>query len=109
MVPGTFQLPLTFSNRPATDPVAVLPFVHLRIAGADLPIALLADALAPALLRVVPAGCLTTWPPGATIDVTVDAGLPDAFGVGMASAATATFAVASGGAPPSCPDGGAGD
>jgi hypothetical protein len=93
VVAGSFQLPLGFSNQPS-DSGQVLPFIHLRVGGADLPINILADSLNPSLLRVVPGGCLTAWPPSSTIDVTIDPGLPDAFGVGLAAAATASFQTA---------------
>jgi len=109
-VATTFQLPLSFSNRPAT-PARVLAFVHVSLrAGAGalaLPIDLLADARDPALLRVVPAACLVTWPPDSTIDVTIDPGLPDAFGVALATGATATFTTGAGPPPgAACPTSG---
>jgi hypothetical protein len=100
---GSFQVPLHFSNVPGPT-AQLLPFVHVRAGGDDLPVSLLADALDVALLRLVPAGGLTAWPPGATIDVTVDPGLPDAFGVGLAASATASFATSPGASPS---DGGA--
>jgi hypothetical protein len=107
-----FQLPASFSNRPA-DVATLAPFVHARAGGRDLPVALLVDARAPTLLYVAPASCLGAWPGSSTIDVTVDPGLPDAFGVTLAGGVTASFTTGASPRPPTdtCAgaDGGAGD
>jgi hypothetical protein len=103
-VGATFQLPLSFSNRPADAGVAA-PFVHARAGGADLPVALVSDPTKPTFLYLVPAACGGMWPGGATVDVTIDAGLPDTFGVPLGAGAAATFVVGAGGAPS---DGGCG-
>jgi hypothetical protein len=107
-----YKLPLAFSNRPG-DPAAIAPFVHARAGGADVPIALLADPQTTTLYYLTPAACLGAWPIASTIEVTVDAGLPDAFGVGLAAGASATFTTGNGPRAPSnaCPpaDGGAAD
>jgi len=107
-----FQLPASFSNRPA-DVATVAPFVHARAGARELPVALVVDARAPTLLYVTPAACLGAWPASSTIDVTVDPGLPDAFGVTLAGGVSASFTTGSSSRPPTdtCagPDGGAGD
>jgi hypothetical protein len=96
---GNFQVPLHFSNLPAAS-ARLLPFVHARVGGGDLPVSLLVDAVDGSLLRMVPGGDLAAWPAGSTIDVTIDQGLPDAFGIGLAAATNATFATLPGGTPP---------
>jgi hypothetical protein len=102
-VGATYQLPLQFSNRPA-DAATVAPFMHARAGGVDLPVALASDPSMPTFLYLGPAACAVAWPAGATVDVTIDAGLPDAFGVPLAAGAAATFVVGAGGTPAS--DGG---
>ncbi len=78
-VPPTALYRVTFSNRPAATAI-LLPFVHARIGEVELPIALSAVSGAPTGIYVSPAACLGGWPAG-QIDITFDAGLPDAFGV----------------------------
>ena len=70
---------MTFSNRPAATAI-LLPFAHARVGGVELPIALSAVSGAPTGVYVSPAACLGGWP-GGQIDISFDAGLPDAFGV----------------------------
>ena len=65
---------------------------------------LAADASDLTIVYLSPASCLGGWPVGVPIDVTIAAGVPDAFGVAMAGDAHTTF-VASGVAP-AAPDGG---
>jgi hypothetical protein len=95
-----YELPLEFSNRPG-DPAAIAPFVHARAGGADVPIALLADPRTQTLYYLTPAACLGAWPIASTIEVTLDAGLPDAFGVGLAAGASTTFTTGTGPRSPS--------
>jgi hypothetical protein len=77
-VPPNYMFPVTFTNRPAL-PAALLPFAHARAGGVELPIALGTASGAPTRIYVSPA-CTGGWPSG-QIDVSFDAGLPDAFGV----------------------------
>jgi hypothetical protein len=95
-----YKLPLAFSNRPG-DPAAIAPFVHARAGGVDVPVALLADPHTATLYYLTPAACQEAWPIASTIEVTVDAGLPDAFGVGLAAGASATFTTGTGPRAPS--------
>jgi hypothetical protein len=92
-VDPSFQLPLVFTGRPAA-PAAAAPFVRASTGGVDLPFQLSTDSRVPDTLYLEPgAGCRDAWPSGVTIDVSLAAGLPDAFGVGLASSASASFAV----------------
>jgi hypothetical protein len=109
-----YQLPIVFTNRLA--PLGVTsPFIHVTTSGVAVPYKLLADASQLSRLYVVPADCLGAWPAGAALVVTVDAGLPDAFGGQLVQSATATFMTGPGTPAPgaSCavviPDGGATD
>jgi hypothetical protein len=116
-VPGSFALPLTFSNRlPAAPAAGTSPFVHVSVEGAAVPYKLLTDASQASNWYLAPADCLGVWPANATLDVTVDAGLPDVFGGKLAQAASISFVTgtSSGAADASCavgpsPDGGAAD
>lgn len=106
-VAGDYRLPLLFTNRTAAVET-IAPFVHARVRadpdagtspGDALPVALLVDATDASVVYLAPAarpGCPAAWPAGATVDVTVDAGLPDAFGVPLAAAATGSFTVRAG-------------
>jgi hypothetical protein len=77
--PSTYLYPVAFTNRlPA--PAAMAPFAHARAGGAEIPVALAADTLDPTVVYVS-STCAGGWPPGATVAVSFDAGLPDAFGV----------------------------
>jgi hypothetical protein len=102
-----FRVPLDFTNRPG-DVTALGGFVHARAGGVDLPVALAPEAGTPTTLYLVPAACLGAWPANSTIEVTVDAGLPDAFGVGLVAGASLTFATGAGPvqASDACPAGG---
>jgi len=57
------------------------PFTHARAGGVELPVVPSIDSSDPTRLYLTPAPCLGGWPAGAVVDVTFDAGLPDAFGV----------------------------
>ena len=90
LVPLKYQQPVVFSNR--LPPLgATSPFIHVTASGVDVPYKLLADASILTRLYVAPADCLGSWPANATLVVTVDAGMPDAFGGTLAQGATATF------------------
>jgi hypothetical protein len=69
-----------FSNRLAPA-AALAPFAHARVDGVDLPVVLGIDGQDPTRLLLSAAPCLGGWPSGAVVNVTFDAGLPDAFGV----------------------------
>ena len=102
-----FQLPLVFTGRPAA-PAAAAPFVHVSTGGGavDLPFQLVSDSRVPSTLYLAPGtSCHDGWPSGATIDVSVAAGLPDAFRVALAAGASTSFAVVSPG-DGGLPDGG---
>jgi hypothetical protein len=111
-VPTKFALMVIFSNRVASA-ANVEPFVHVEANGRPLPVVLAADASDPTIVYISPASCLGGWPIGVPIDVTITAGVPDAFGVAMASDAHTTFmatglapAAPDGGCPPAASDGG---
>ena len=89
-VPSSYMLPVVFSNRVAGT-AAVAPFVQVSAGGVALPVLLAADASDPTVIYVSPAACLGGWPSGAAVEVTIAAGVPDAFGVAMAAAAHTTF------------------
>ncbi len=102
-VPPTFALPAIFSNRVASA-ASVEPFVHVEANGLPLPVLLAADASDATIVYLLPASCLGGWPVGVPIDVTIAAGVPDAFGVAMAADAHTTFMAS--GVAPAAPDGG---
>jgi hypothetical protein len=104
-VPTNYMLPVVFSNRVAA-PSAVEPFVHVSGDGATLPVVLTPDAGDPTVIYLSPASCLGGWPAGVTVEVTIAAGAPDAFGVPLASDAHTTFTASGAGTTP--PDGGCG-
>jgi hypothetical protein len=104
-VPSNYMLPVVFSNRVAGTS-AIAPFVEVSAGGAALPIVLATDAGDPTVVYVSPASCLGGWPAGVSIDVTVAAGVPDAFAVPMAVAAHTTFTASA--ATTARPDGGCG-
>jgi hypothetical protein len=102
-VPTKFALRILFSNRLASA-ASVEPFVQVEANGHLLPAVLAADASDPTLVYLTPASCLGGWPIGVPIDVTIAAGVPDAFGVAMATDAHTTFMAS--GLAPVAPDGG---
>lgn len=77
--PPTFQVPVQFTTRPA-GAATLAGFVHARADGVEVPVAVAADTVDPTLVYVAPT-CAGGWPVGAVVEVTFDAGLPDAFGV----------------------------
>jgi hypothetical protein len=102
-VPSNFMLPILFSNRTGS-PADLAPYVQVRAGGRELPVSLAPNSGDPTVVYLSPASCLGGWPSDAPIDVTLLAGLPDAFGVPLAATTTTTF-LASPGATPSA-DGG---
>lgn len=89
-----FQLPLAFNNLPVADQDRVITFMHIATADTPLPFRLVADPRNAATLLVLPgatAGVDARWPAGARVDVTVDAGLPDLFGVGLSASVSGSF------------------
>jgi hypothetical protein len=108
-VASSYQLPLAFSNRLPAVP-ATSPFIHVMANGATVPYKLLADAGQASRWFLGAADCLGGWPASTIFTVTIDAGLPDAFGGKLAQAATATFTTAGGASAPdascSIPDAG---
>ncbi len=104
-VPTKYALPVNFSNRVAGT-ASVEPYVQVEANGLPVPVVLTADASDPTVVYLSPAGCLGGWPVGVTIDVTIAAGVPDAFGVAMAADAHTTFMAS--GVAPAAPDGGCG-
>ena len=102
-VPTKSPLEAVFSNR-VPSAATVAPFVHVQANGLALPVVLAADASDLTIVYLSPASCLGGWPVGVPIDVTIAAGLPDAFGVAMAGDAHTTFMAS--GVAPTAPDGG---
>lgn len=111
-VASSYQLPLGFSNRLPAVP-ATSPFIHVVSNGAAVPYKLLADAGQASRWFLGAADCLGGWPASRTFTVTIDVGLPDAFGGKLAESATATFTTAGGASAPdascSIPDAGPSD
>jgi hypothetical protein len=102
-VPASFMLPIQFSNR--TGSLGDLaPYIQVQAAGRDLPVSLAPNSADPTVVYLSPASCLGGWPSDAPIEVTLLAGLPDAFGVGLAATTTTTFTASAGATP--VPDGG---
>ncbi len=102
-VPPNFALRTIFSNRVASA-ASLEPFVHVEANGLPLPVVLAADASDATVVYLSPARCLGGWPVGVPIDVTIAAGVLDAFGVAMAGDAHTTFMAS--GVAPAPPDGG---
>ena len=102
-VPTKFTLPAIFSNRVASA-ASVAPFVKVEANGLPVPVAVVADASDATIVDLLPASCLGGWPVGVPIDVTIAAGVSDAFGVAMASDAHTTFMAS--GVAVAAPDGG---
>jgi hypothetical protein len=90
-VATNYQVPLIFSNRLPSDRGTGSAFVHVRTGDVDVPYKLLADANVLSRWYVAPADCLRDWPADATLDVTVDPGLGDAFGRTLPEGATGRF------------------
>jgi len=91
-VSTSYRAPIAFSTRGPTT-AALKAFVRVTAGGAALPFDLMRDTGNAKRLDAVPMmGCL--WPPGVRIDVSVDAGAPDAFGRPLAAAVMASFMTA---------------
>jgi hypothetical protein len=91
--PTGFLAPVSFSTRvDVVDRAALLaPFVHVAAAGTPLGFTLVADPGDRMLLYVAPATCNGKWPAGVLVEMTFDAGLPDAFGQPLPTAVTGNF------------------
>jgi hypothetical protein len=89
-VPANFMLPIIFSNR-AASAASIAPFVECTAGGVAMPFSLAVNASDPTIFYLSPASCPGSWPAGTPIEVTLRAGLPDAFGVGLAAPASASF------------------
>jgi hypothetical protein len=105
LVPSAFMLPVLFSNRSGSI-AQIAPYVQVQAGGRNLPIVLTPNASDPTIVYLSPASCLGGWPAGVPIQVTLLAGLPDAFGGPLAMTTGTTF-MAAGAATPG-PDGGCG-
>jgi hypothetical protein len=98
--PTGFLAPVTFSTRvDVANRAAVLaPFVHVTAAGSPLGFTLVADPGDRKVLYVAPAACDGKWPAGVLVDMTFDAGFPDAFGRPLPTAVTGNFMTSTTGA-----------
>ena len=74
------------------------PFVHVAAAGTPLGFTLVADPGDRMLLYVAPAACDGKWPAGVLVEMTFDAGFPDAFGRPLPTAVTGNFMTSTTGA-----------
>ena len=92
-VPTSYLAAITFSTRAPASP-ALAPFINVASAGVGLPFALAPDAGDAKRIYIAPAGCPGGWPPGARVDITAAAGLPDGFGRPLAAAVTGSFMTA---------------
>jgi hypothetical protein len=116
VIVGTdYQVPLAFTNR-LPPSATVANFVKVRdSAGGLVPFKLLADAGLASRLYLAPADCLKAWPAKSMLEVTVEAMLPDAFGVPLPLPVKASFTTGAGSNAPldgsACPlaDGGTRD
>ncbi|HZL19885.1 MAG TPA: hypothetical protein VFG23_19275 [Polyangia bacterium] len=103
-VPADYLVPIQFSNRPAsTDLLA--PYVQVTAGGQDLSVSLAPNPSDPTIVYLSPVDCLGGWPAGGPVEITLLAGLPDAFGVGLAATTNTSFEAPAGAAQP---DGGCG-
>ena len=98
--PTGFLAPVSFSTRVDVAARAALlaPFVHVAAAGTPLGFTLVADPGDRMLLYVAPAACDGKWPAGVLVDMTFDAGFPDAFGRPLPTAVTGNFMTSTTGA-----------
>jgi hypothetical protein len=102
--PPSYMFRVDFDNRPAASALLV-PFARVTSGGAPLPFALAGDSRSPTSIYVSPGACLTGWPTAAVVDVSFEAGLPDAFGVATPAAQTAgSFLVGGAAADAGLPD-----
>ncbi|HEY2900215.1 MAG TPA: hypothetical protein VGL59_06550, partial [Polyangia bacterium] len=91
MIATDYQIPLVFSNRPAATPV-LKPFVSLTIDGTAADFALVVNNDGDlTTVYLGPPQLGTLWPPGARLELAVNAGLPDIFGAPLATSASASF------------------
>ncbi len=88
--PTSYQIPIAFSTR-APKAAALMPFVHVLDGVTPLPFTLLSDQSDSKLVYAAPTGCRGGWPPGASIVIFADMGLPDAFGRPLAVPVTGRF------------------
>jgi hypothetical protein len=104
-VSTSYMAPIVFSTR-APAGRALIPFVHVETSGVALPFDIVGDVGDAKRVYVVPSGCLTGWPPNASIQITADPGMPDGFGRPLAAARRNSFMTSPIAGPPS--DGGCG-
>jgi hypothetical protein len=99
-VPTGFLAPVAFSTRvdPAERAAVLAPFVHVTAAGSPLGFTLVPASGDRKLLYVAPAACNDKWPAGVLVEVTFDAGFPDAFGRPLPAAVTGSFMTSTTGA-----------
>jgi hypothetical protein len=95
LVPAGFMVPIVFSNR-AGSVAALTPYVRVTAAGRALPFALAANSSDPTIVYLSPATCLGGWPSDASSEVTLLAGLPDAFGGELTADVGTSFMAAAG-------------
>jgi hypothetical protein len=95
LVPAGFMLPIVFSNR-AGSAAALAPHVQVTAGGRTLPFTLAVNSSDPTIVYLSPASCLGGWPSDASIEVTLLAGLPDAFGGGLTANVGTSFMAAGG-------------
>jgi len=104
-VPTSYLATIVFSTR-APAAATLMPFIHVSWLGTPLTFDLQNNTGDVKVIYIRPLGCGGAWPAGARVDVTVDAGLPDAFGRTLAAPANGLFTTANIGA--SAVDGGCG-
>ena len=90
-----FQLPLVFNNRPIESSAALASFIHVTLGGTAVPFRLLSEPRSLPTLLVAPAQDPGQWPAGVTIQVFVDAELPDVFGATLGAPVGSSFAILS--------------
>jgi hypothetical protein len=93
LVPAGFMVPIVFSNRTGSA-AALAPYVRVTAAGRALPFALAVNSSDPTIVYLSPATCLGGWPSEAPVEVTLLAGLPDAFGGELAVSVGTSFVAA---------------
>jgi len=88
--PTSYQIPIAFSTR-APKAAALAPFIHVLDGVTPLSFTLLNDQADSKLVYAAPTGCRGGWPPGASVVIFADKGLPDAFGLPLAVPVTGRF------------------
>jgi hypothetical protein len=106
--PTSYRVPIAFSTR-APKAAALTPFIHVLDGVKPLTFDLANDMGDSTLLYIIPRDCNHNWPPGTTITIFADDGLPDAFGRPMAVPVAGRFTTASIGGCGDGMDGGAND